>query len=65
MHDLPFRVLDDAAWEQAEPISDFVQVRPSDGGPPSETTEVYLLYDDDFLYDASNAGPILGLSWTL
>jgi hypothetical protein len=43
-------VLDDAVWAQAEPISDFVQVRPSDGGPPSETTEVYLLYDDDFLY---------------
>lgn len=26
---------------------------------------LYAKYDDDFLYDASNAGPILGLSWTL
>jgi hypothetical protein len=43
-------VLDEAIWAQAEPISDFVQVRPTDGGPPSETTEVYLLYDDDTLY---------------
>ena len=43
-------VLDEAVWAQAQPISDFVQVRPTDGGPPSETTEVYLLYDDDTLY---------------
>jgi hypothetical protein len=26
---------------------------------------LYAKYDDDFLYDASNAGPVLGLNWTL
>ena len=49
-------VLDEAVWAQAEPISDFVQVRPTDGGPPSETTEVYLLYDDDTLYVGARLG---------
>jgi len=49
-------VLDEAVWAQAEPISDFVQVRPTDGGEPSETTEVYLLYDDDALYVGARLG---------
>ncbi|MDH3419334.1 MAG: carbohydrate binding family 9 domain-containing protein, partial [Gammaproteobacteria bacterium] len=49
-------LLDDPVWAQAEPISDFVQVRPTDGGPPSETTEVYLLYDDDTLYVGARLG---------
>lgn len=49
-------VLDEAVWAQAEPITDFVQVRPTDGGEPSETTEVYLLYDDDALYIGARLG---------
>jgi len=43
-------VLDEAVWQQAEVITDFHQVRPGNGTPPSEPTEVYLLYDDDALY---------------
>jgi len=42
--------LDEAVWGQAEVITDFHQVRPGDGTPPSERTEVYLVYTDDALY---------------
>ena len=42
--------LDEAVWAQAEVITDFHQIRPGDGTPPSERTEVYLLYGDDALY---------------
>ncbi|MGH7467929.1 MAG: DUF5916 domain-containing protein, partial [Longimicrobiales bacterium] len=43
-------VLDDAAWANAQPISDFVQKIPNEGAAPSVQTEVKLLYDDDALY---------------
>jgi hypothetical protein len=42
--------LDEAVWGQADVITDFHQVRPGDGTPPSERTEVYLLYGNDALY---------------
>jgi hypothetical protein len=42
--------LDDAAWSQAEVITDFHQIRPGDGTEPSEPTELYLVYDDDAFY---------------
>ena len=42
--------LDEDVWAQAEVITDFHQVRPGDGTPPSELTEVFLLYGDDALY---------------
>jgi hypothetical protein len=42
--------LDEAVWQQADVITDFHQIRPGNGTPPSERTEVYLLYDDDALY---------------
>jgi len=48
--------LDEAVWQQAEPITDFHQVRPTDGAEPSEETEVYLLYDDDALYIGARLG---------
>ena len=43
-------VLDEAAWAAAEPITDFVQIDPMLGAPPSEPTEVRILYDADYLY---------------
>lgn len=43
-------VLDDTAWQSATRIDDMHQLDPVDHGVPSERTEVYLLYDDDFLY---------------
>ena len=43
-------VLDDAAWQQARVISDFVQKIPNEGGEPRARTEVLLLYDETALY---------------
>ena len=45
--------LDDAAWTQVSPITDFVQKDPSEGSPPSQRTELRLLYDDNALYVAA------------
>ncbi|MGC3945465.1 MAG: DUF5916 domain-containing protein [Chryseolinea sp.] len=47
-------------WERAVPLSDFVQCQPQIGGPPTESTTLRFLYDDDFLYvgvEASDATP--------
>jgi Carbohydrate family 9 binding domain-like/Domain of unknown function (DUF5916) len=46
--------LDEAVWRQALMIDDFHQVRPVDGAPPTERTEVYLMYDTDYLYIGAN-----------
>ena len=43
-------VLDDDAWRQAEPASDFVQQDPSVGEPVSEATDVRVLVDDEAMY---------------
>ena len=45
--------LDDAVWQQAEPITDFHQIRPGNQTEPSERTEVYVVYDDDAMYIAA------------
>jgi hypothetical protein len=42
--------LDEAAWEQAMPITDFVQKEPDEGAAPTEPMEVRFVYDDDALY---------------
>jgi hypothetical protein len=42
--------LDEELWKRAEPITDFHQIRPGDGTPPTERTEVYLIYDQNALY---------------
>ena len=39
-------------WFQAQPITEFIQQEPDEGAPASESTEVYVLYDDDNLYVA-------------
>jgi len=43
-------VLDEPMWAEIEPITDFVQRDPVDGGVPSERTEVRIAYDEDNLY---------------
>ncbi len=43
-------VLDEPFWATLEPITDFVQRDPVDGGFPSERTEVRIAYDEDYLY---------------
>jgi uncharacterized protein DUF5916/cellulose/xylan binding protein with CBM9 domain len=44
--------LDDAIWDQIEPVTDFVQIWPTDGAPASERSEVRVAYDRDYLYFA-------------
>jgi hypothetical protein len=42
--------LDDPAWRNAIASETFTQHFPNEGAPPSERTEVRILYDDDALY---------------
>jgi len=42
--------LDDPAWGGAVWISDFVQKRPREGAPPSDSMRIAIFYDDDALY---------------
>src|SRR5688572_9859477 len=42
--------LNEPAWEQAVPATDFIQKFPNNGSPSTERTEVRFLYDDDNLY---------------
>jgi hypothetical protein len=44
--------LDDAAWREAAPITDFRQVSPQENVAPSERTEVRITFDADRLYVA-------------
>tara|TARA_R110000868_G_scaffold378658_3_gene644176 strand:+ start:34071 stop:36281 length:2211 start_codon:yes stop_codon:yes gene_type:complete len=44
--------LDDDIWKLIEPITQFTQVWPSDGSPPTEDSEVRIAYDQDNLYFA-------------
>jgi hypothetical protein len=56
--------LDEPLWETAGRIDDFLQIRPQDGEPGSERTEIYVAYDKDNLYigaklwDKGDAGGI-------
>ncbi|HUU47124.1 MAG TPA: DUF5916 domain-containing protein, partial [Acidobacteriota bacterium] len=42
--------LDEAVWQTAVMVSDFVQKEPDYGSIPEDRTEVGFLYDDHFLY---------------
>jgi hypothetical protein len=42
--------LDEPAWRLAPAAKDFIQLRPNNGAPAREQTEVRVLYDDDNLY---------------
>ncbi len=42
--------LDEPAWQAAEPFDGLIQRDPVEGAPPSQRTEVRVLYDDDALY---------------
>ena len=44
--------LDDPVWRDVVPITQFVQTSPTEGGPATEDTEVWLAYDSDNLYVA-------------
>ncbi|MEW5701011.1 MAG: DUF5916 domain-containing protein [Candidatus Zixiibacteriota bacterium] len=42
--------LDEASWQQAIMVADFLQKEPDEGAVPRERTEVGFLYDDEALY---------------
>jgi hypothetical protein len=42
--------LDERVWQDATPLTGFVQAEPFQGQPASEHTEVKILYDDDAIY---------------
>jgi hypothetical protein len=42
--------LDEAAWEQAVPVTSFTQIEPEEGAPATERTEARILFDDVALY---------------
>ncbi len=42
--------LDEASWERAGVMTDFVQAMPRPGYPATERTEVRILYDDEAVY---------------
>src|SRR4051812_1756963 len=42
--------LDDAAWAAATPITDLIQSSPDEGKPPTQRTEIRILYDAAALY---------------
>ena len=51
----PLRIdgrLDEAVYEQVQPIVEFEQQEPHEGQPVSESTQAWLLYDDRFVYVA-------------
>jgi Domain of unknown function (DUF5916) len=43
-------VLDDLAWKDARVISDLRQTDPVVGAPPSERTEIYLMYNSEMIF---------------
>src|SRR5688572_8110795 len=43
-------VLDEAAWERAEPVADFTQSEPRNGERETERTEIRILFNADNLY---------------
>ena len=47
--------LDDAVWQDAARITDFIQQQPLDGAPASEKSDVYIAYDSTNIYLAFHA----------
>ena len=43
-------VLDDRVWQNATPLTNFVQAEPLEGQPASESTEVRIVYDAEAIY---------------
>lgn len=52
--------LDDAAWQQATPVTDFKQFDPDHGKPASEAIDVRFLYDDAALYVGARLSDRMG-----
>jgi hypothetical protein len=52
--------LDDAAWAAATPITDLIQSTPDEGKPPTQKTEIRILYDASALYVGARMYDSLG-----
>ncbi len=52
--------LDDAAWAKAKPITELVQSIPDEGKPPSQRTELRILYDAGAIYIGARMYDSLG-----
>ncbi|MBN2813116.1 MAG: carbohydrate binding family 9 domain-containing protein, partial [Bacteroidales bacterium] len=51
--DQPLKIdgyLDEAAYSQAQPAKDFVQLQPYNGRPAMQPSEVYIMYDQTAVY---------------
>jgi Domain of unknown function (DUF5916)/Carbohydrate family 9 binding domain-like len=44
--------LDEAAWDSAKSINDFIEINPKQGSTPSQPTFVRILYNNSYLYIA-------------
>jgi len=42
--------LNEPVWQRITPIRNFRQQNPREGAEPTEETEIYVAYDDDYLY---------------
>jgi hypothetical protein len=52
--------IDEPAWNAAKPITELVQSSPDEGKPPSQKTEIRILYDDGALYIGARMYDSLG-----
>ena len=52
--------LDEAAWAAATPITELVQAVPDEGKPPSQKTELRILYDANAIYIGARMFDSLG-----
>ncbi len=52
--------LDEAVWATVQPLTDFVQKEPTEGAPPTERTEVRVVYDDDGLFVGARMSSVGG-----
>ncbi|MBM3778620.1 MAG: carbohydrate binding family 9 domain-containing protein [Acidimicrobiia bacterium] len=48
--------LEEEAWRNAAPLTDFVQAEPLEGQPASERTDVRIVFDDEALYVGVSLG---------
>ncbi|MBI3004672.1 MAG: carbohydrate binding family 9 domain-containing protein [Ignavibacteriales bacterium] len=46
-------MIDEEAWKNTSAANNFVQMRPNEGAPASQATDVRVLYDNDALYVAA------------
>jgi hypothetical protein len=54
--------MDEAAWQQAKPISAFTQRQPNEGAPASLATEVRILFDGEAIYVGARMSDPLGVA---